>query len=536
MLFRRMSSVLIVTAAPIVGVIWTLGWFALTGEELNPINGVVAPLALTIGLTDAVHTLLHIRQGIAAGSTPHAAAGHAIREVGAACLLTSLTTAIGFASLEIAEFKLLRDFGRDCAAAVVIAFLAVMTIVPLLGSTWIGRRTVPKNMQANTDQKPRHRLAGTWYMHAVRFSIRNRVAVMIGGIAATILLIAYARNLELDVRVRRGLPIGSPTQLAYLDVDQQFGGSLPFTLLVEWSPDDPPESDELVDVVTAAHNALADSDISSPPLSMLTIFELIPGSNRSSDRLVGELLNLPDERLSLFYDEELGHALIVTRFQDVGSQAITDQLNRLDATLAAVAAEHPQFRFVIPESPPTALRSAGGILFDLLDSLFMAVPVTMLILALALRSLRLGLISMIPNIFPMAALAGTMMVLGIPLQLTGATVFVMCFGIAVDDTIHALTVFRRLCGEGVPPLQAIEQGFDEIGDAIISTTIILIGGISVVILGQSVMTEFFGGLFIGGLLWAFVGDLLLLPAALACFAARQEATTESVQPSGQQSS
>ena len=527
-LFRRPSAVLIVTSAPILGVVWTLGLFALIGEELNPINGVVAPLALTIGLTDAVHMMLHIRQGIASGSSPQDAAGDAIRDapglairhVGAACMLTSLTTAVGFASLGIADIYILQRFGIDCAIAVVSAFLAVLTVVPLLGSTSLGKRTVLKSPGiGDSGAVPPLK----WHAHVVRFAIRHRVPVLIGGIIVTGILIMDARRLDFDGKIQRGLPFGSPTQESFLRVDELFDGSLPFMLVVEWSPDAPPEPAELVEVVTAAHNSLAGGSINSPPLSILSIFEMIPGRDRSPERLVGELSHIPDERLSLFYDEERGRALIATRFRDAGSNEIAGVLDEMDLTLAEVADQHPGFEFATPESMPLFLRSGNAILLDLIDSLFLAVPITTLIIALAFRSLRFGLVALLPNIFPMAALASTMLLLGFPLQGTATTVFVMCFGIAVDDTIHALTVYRRLCNQGLPPREAIEQGFAEIGSAIMSTTIILIAGLSVVMLGQSMSTRYFGGLFVIGLLWAVVGDLLLLPAVLACFPPRRSA-------------
>ena len=530
-LFRRLAAVLIVTLAPIMGVVWTLGWFAVVGEELNPINGVVAPLALTIGLTDAVHMLLHIRNAIASGSTPQDAAGDAIRNaaglairhVGAACMLTTLTTAVGFASLGIADMYVLRRFGIDCAVAVVCAFLAVVTIVPLLGSTPLGRATVRKSQ---SDERLKTDSTGKWHVRIVRFAVRRRVPVLVVGTILTGLLIWDARRLELDGRIRRGLPSGSSTEEAFLRVDDVFGGSLPFMLVVEWSPDDPPEPAELVDVVTAAHESLTGSGVNSPPLSILSIFEMIPGTDRSPERLVGELSHVPDERLSLFYDEELGRALIATRFRDAGSQEIQAALDEMDRKLALVAKEHDSFRFETPQSLPTFLRSGNTILVDLINSLFLAVPITTLIIMLAFRSPRLGLLSLLPNVFPMAALASTMLVLGIPLQATGTTVFVICFGVAVDDTIHALSVFRRLCRAGVPANEAIERAFAEIGDAIISTTIILIAGLSVVMLGQSMSTRYFGGLFIIGLLWAILADLLLLPALLAYFPPRQAKTGE----------
>jgi predicted RND superfamily exporter protein len=518
-LFRRLASVLIVTAAPILGVIWTLGWFALSGEELNPINGVVAPLTLTIGMADAVHVLFHIRHTIATGSTPRDAAAQSIRDVGAACVLTSLTTAIGFASMAIADFELLRQFGIDCTVGVVMAFIAVLTVVPLLGSTPLGRRTVVKMLTDENNAESKLRPLGRWHGRMARFAVRYRVPVFVGSLIITSLLVWSSQYLPFDIKLQRGLPTG-PTKQAFLHVDEQFGGSLPFILEVRWSPDEPPEPEELVKVVTAAQRTLTGSGINSPPLSILTMFEMMPGQDRSPERLVRELQKVPDEYLNLFYDEEHGRASIVTRFRDNGSADIERLANEMDRTLAVLGQEHPGFHFDKPDCLPITLRAASGVILDLLNSLFGSVVVTIVIIGLALRSVRFGLIALLPNIFPMAALAGTMLFLGIPMLVIVATVFVICFGIAVDDTIHVLTVFGRLQREGVPTHEAIERTYADIGDAIISTTIILVSGIAVVMLGQSVTTKYFGGLFIVGLLWALVGDLLILPASLACFPPR----------------
>ncbi len=519
-LFRRSASVLIVTAAPILGVIWTLGWFALSGEELNPINGVVAPLTLTIGMADAVHVLFHIRNSIATGSAPRDAAAQAIRDVGAACLLTSLTTAIGFASMAIADFQLLRQFGIDCTVGVVMAFIAVLTVVPLLCSTPLGRRTVTKLPANENDAESQRRPLGRWHGRLARFAVRYRVPVFVGSFILTTLFVWSAQYLKVDIKLQRGLPAG-PTKQAFLQVDELFGGSLPFILAVSWSPDEPPEPEELVTVVTAAQRTLTGSSINSPPLSMLTIFEMMPGQDRSPERLVGELQRVADESLNLFYDGETGRACILTRFRDLGSGEMERLAYDMDRTLAKLKQEHPGFRFDRPDSLPVSLRSASGVILDLLESLFLSVVVTIVIIGLALRSVRFGLLALLPNIFPMAALAATMLLLGIPMLVIVATVFVICFGIAVDDTIHVLTVFGRLQREGVPTEEAIERTYADIGDAIVSTTVILVSGISVVMLGQSVTTKYFGGLFIVGLLWALLGDLLILPASLACFAQRR---------------
>jgi hypothetical protein len=109
------------------------------------------------------------------------------------------------------------------------------------------------------------------------------------------------------------------------------------------------------------------------------------------------------------------------------------------------------FHRPVPSNPAGQRRRP-----DLVNSLFLSVVVTIVIIGLALRSVRFGLIALLPNIFPIAALAATMLLLGIPMLAIVATVSVICVGIAVDDTIRVLTVFGRLHREVVPTQEAIE--------------------------------------------------------------------------------
>ena len=140
-LFRGLSAVLIVAIAPSLGVFWTLGILHFFDLQDNPFNDVVLPVLLSlVGLTDGVHLMVQIRRYRAAGESEHDAARHGLREVGLACALTSLTTAIGFGSLSLAHHQIVREFGWCCVIGVILTFVAVVTSIPLACSTRLGRR------------------------------------------------------------------------------------------------------------------------------------------------------------------------------------------------------------------------------------------------------------------------------------------------------------------------------------------------------------------------------------------------------------
>ena len=123
-LFRGFAAVIVVAIAPAMGVFWTLGFIEFFEFQGNPFNDVVLPILVSlVGLTDGVHLMVQIRKLRSTGIEPREAAKLGIRQVGLACALTSLTTAIGFASLSLANHQFVREFGICCTVGVLILSL-----------------------------------------------------------------------------------------------------------------------------------------------------------------------------------------------------------------------------------------------------------------------------------------------------------------------------------------------------------------------------------------------------------------------------
>ncbi|MFH1304551.1 MAG: MMPL family transporter, partial [Planctomycetota bacterium] len=139
-LFRGISAVIIVALAPMFGVFLTMGFIQFLDFQDNPFNDVVLPVLLSlVGLTDGVHLMVQIRRHRASGLSGRDAARRGIQEVGLACFLTSVTTAIGFGSLSLAHHDTVREFGYSCVIGVLLTFIAVITVIPLACRTWLGR-------------------------------------------------------------------------------------------------------------------------------------------------------------------------------------------------------------------------------------------------------------------------------------------------------------------------------------------------------------------------------------------------------------
>jgi hypothetical protein len=150
----------------------------------------------------------------------------------------------------------------------------------------------------------------------------------------------------------------------------------------------------------------------------------------------------------------------------------------------------------------------------LVSSMALALGVIALIMFAVLRSIRIGLLSLIPNLFPLVLNFGVMGMLRIPLDTSTALISVVALGIAVDDTIHFLTEYNTLRNSGLERVEALEQVMLRKGKPILTTSLILCIGFGVLVFSNFVPTFYFGLLSALVMLTALAGDVLLLPAIM----------------------
>ncbi len=149
-----------------------------------------------------------------------------------------------------------------------------------------------------------------------------------------------------------------------------------------------------------------------------------------------------------------------------------------------------------------------------LRSFALAVAAIAVLLIIALRSVKLGLLSMIPNTVPLALGAGMASLLEKPLDIGTVLVTSVCLGIAVDDTIHFLSGFHRWLAAGHDRATAVAMVFTHTGPALLVTTLVLVAGFGTFVFASYMPNVNFGILTALILSTALLTDLLLLPALL----------------------
>ncbi|MBP85900.1 MAG: RND transporter [Planctomycetaceae bacterium] len=518
-LFRGLRAVLVVASAPALGIIWTLGLLNWLEELSNPLTSVVLPVLLTmVGLTDGVHLMVHIRRARADGATPQEAARSAIRHVGLACALTSLTTAIGFASLLVAHSEFVRGFGRGCAIGVVVTFFAVVTSIPFLCSTWIGN---------NIHTGHEHDLVG----HGLRrfggvidVVLRRAKLVSLLAIVSTFGLGLIAAQLRPDDKTKDSQPTGSEAYQALTHCDEALGGIESVRVVVSWPEEVPGDSEQILTAISDVERILNDEDSMQHPLSILNILASFPGDESVTARLPFLEL-LPASVKGSYFNTDSRSALMTVRIQDLGIARYEPVFQRVEVRLLELESKYPSFQIELGGEPVRRGRNLYRIVVDLAASLGTASVVILIVMAIVYRSLRIGMITVIPNLFPLVVTASMMVLLNHPLEIASVCAFTVCLGIAVDDTIHFLTRYRDERSAGKDSGEALRAAFHGVGSAMIITTFILVSGFGTVLSSELPGQRYFAAMAVSTIAAALVGDLVFLPALLARFDRSDEASS-----------
>ena len=493
---RSLRCTVVACLPPFLGAVWAMGVLGLGGAPINILTSVVPSLALVVGTCDSIHFIEDMRRSARRGIEQLAASSAVVHRVGSACGLTSIVTAIGFASLAIARIDVVRTFGIAAAVGALASFAAVTLLTPLLASTSFlaGERLGRSSKRAG-------RFAGI----LAAFSVRHARPLAAVACLATLLLATISGGLEADNRVAYSLPRDAPASEALARVDDEFGGVMGIDAVVRWPEAVDWRSSDVIQALEEVSATIAAEAPVSRPVSLASVTSDLP--IRARQRLPAEPfrdLVAPDESM----------AIVRARISDLGSRRLEGIYDRIDAELASLEAARPGWQFDLTGMSVVSARNIRQLVQDLGSSLLLEVTVIGCILAIAFRSPLAGLVSLVPNIFPLAVIGGVLVLTGRGLDPASVIVFNVCLGLAVDDTVHILAALSRQRREGVAIGTAVRRAVAETGNAVVIGGAVLSVGFAAVMASSVPVLAGFGLLACAAVAAATISELVFLPALL----------------------
>ncbi len=505
--FRNAFAVAVAIAGPVIGTVWALGALGWLGGSLNGFNMALPSLVYGIAFADSVHMVVDFAAERRAGFKRREALRRMMRTVGRACVLMVFTTVVGFGALGVAEMEAIRRFGLTAALGTVLGFAAVLSVMPWLLGGALGDLVRPR-VEAEAESG--------WAVRWARWLLGRPRTAAVASLVATAGLGALCTGLRVDTCIKEILPAESETVRTMELCDAAIGGSLRSSVVVEWPADMPAERPAAV--LREVHAALAGRPALGVPCSALTVATSLIRNGTVAEVTMADVARLPARVRDRFVRADLRRAVVLVPTSDCGAQRLLPVFDEIDGELRRIETRHPGVRCELTGSAVVSARNIQGIIRDTAASLLLSSLIIIATMMVAFRSVRLGLICLVPTLFPVAAAAGSLVAIGEPLRIAGVLTFSICLGLADDNTIHLVSRYQQEMARGVGTRAAVERALASSGPAMVIMCLTLAAGLLPMTWSRNPPLRTFGGLTIVALAASLVADLVILPPLLAWFA------------------
>lgn len=516
LVYRRAIVVGIALSSIVLALLIFLGVLSLLGKELNNLSSFYPILLLIVGTSDVIHIMDDYLAKLRSGLKRQAAMTHTLKEVGISTFLTSVTTAIGFASLVTSKSSVVSGFGINSALGVLIAFVTIVGFACSLLLLVDVRYILPKTDVSHTWEALLQRVN--------RFTqiFPNRIMTM----SLVFMGVCFWGLLQINTnyQIKESLPEGSTIARDFEFFQQHYGGFRPLEVAVTAQGDRKVTDFEIALEIEKTVQHLKGL---SAVRNVQSINAFYKGLHKANNLNQSEYFRLPEDRetfenykrearkmarkpLRNFVNPEETKARITAKVLDVGLDTLNTVYQEFNSFVTRQI-DTSQVKFRLTGTGILLDKNAYYIKDSLLQGLLMGLLLVALVMALLFKNLKLVLVSLLPNLLPLLFAAALLGFLEIPLEATISVVFAIVFGIAVDDTIHFLGRYKIGLSKGLSKEEALQVTFTETGRALIITTLILFFGFLVLLFSVHSPSTTIGMLVSATLLTALILDLVLLP-------------------------
>lgn len=523
LLFRRLRWVTLPLLVVICSIWWTEATLVIGNLQLSMVSSMLNSLVTIIGIATVAHVAVHF-QALQRENVPRPdAIRRTMVELLPAIFWTCATTAAGFLSLLTSEIAPVRSFGIMMALGTLMVLIASTVLLP--GGMSLGYLRQPSKQ---SDDKGLARKL----KQVAQMNERYPKRILWGSLIFVIFSAAGFSRLTIETDFSKNFRDSSEIVKALDFVETRLGGAS------TWEVNFPAPSQlnkEYLDRVRALAEDL--QQVNPPDKTQLTkvisitdTLDFVPSKPFASDPIQSKLDQIEDLQAdfeSSLYNPEQGRMRIVLRALE--RQSAEEKLSLIHKVDALAKKHFPGSETKESDQESKAVdgepgKAAGifillaylidSLLRDQLYSFLLAATSIWLIMSLAFRSLKLGLISMVPNLFPIVVVIGVMGWTGLTLNIGTAMIASVSMGLTTDSSIHFISSFLRARSRGASTDEALRSTQHSVGRAIIYATSALVAGFSVLTLSHFIPLIYFGALVSVAMVGGVFGDLVLMPILL----------------------
>lgn len=494
---KQLLTALLVLLAPAIAVLTSLGVMAISGVSLNVLTQVLVVFIVVIGASDSLHLVHRLKHMHNRGISRNDAIHSCVTNIIPACLLTSVTTAVGFLSLCTSQAVVVQEFGFSGFVGSLIVLIIVVLSLPLLAANCYQRNTINSDSQAAACSLRRYRQWVVSVNHK-----RNAIYLF------SLLLIASAIWVSSynESRYDMGENLAKDNVYTKAMATLQEGFKAAQLLVVQIKSTSTGHTrGKLLRQVDSVQEQLNNS-FENSWLSIRDLIRSAPGRGINS-----RLRMLPQSLQNRFWDPENSRSAILTYSLDNAvDDDITQATKRVSVALES-SFDTTEWTYSITGFPVIANESSKTIMSDLLNSLLLAILVVLSISIALFKKINWAFLVVIPSLFSVLSISFLLAIVGEPVRYAYILLFSVCFGLSVDSAIHILMAYRQGVSEKKRPIEAMAASLCLTIPPSFIAIIIVSLGFALMTLSASPTLTFVGIMGAVSVIIAFVFSLILIP-------------------------
>jgi predicted RND superfamily exporter protein len=512
--FRRVSFMIMAGAPPLIAILLALGALGWLEFRLNMFLNVMTPLIMVMAFSDSMQLTFAARALLISGENKFEAMRKAINIVGPACVLTHGTATLSFIALLFSSSQLIRTFGAAGIVSTAIAFVAVVTLMPLLGVLLVRdeAKFAAKVRVADPAIAALVRLCSAVAGHIVR---RPGLYSLVSVLVVAALAFVYA-NLEPRYRLADQVPDREQAVSASKRIDAKLTGANPIDVLIEFPKGKALYDSETLQTIGEVHAIVEKQAGVGNVLSLETLRRWLAEKAGTSDvAILKQYVDvLPEHLTRRFVSAEQDAVVVSGRIPDIDASRLLPVIQTLNAELNAVRSRHPGYEIAVTGLAAIAARNSADMISRLSLALTAEIIFVAAFIGLAFRSPFVMAVSILPGIFPIVTSGAVLAAMGEGMQFASIVALTVSFGLGLSATIHYLNRLRLEYVPGEDAGRGVERATILVGPALILTSVVLACGLAVTVFSDLPSLRLFGWLSAFAMIAALVGDLLILPATV----------------------
>lgn len=529
---RSVLGIIIPLVTVGISVIWTVGIMIGMGIPVSIISMVMPVILVTIGIASSIHILNKYREGLAAGLPKRRALEETFAAITSPVLMAALTTAAGFASLITAFVHPIREFGVLTAIGVMLAMGLSLSLVPAL--LILVKEPQARVARKNDEEEGKDSILTSVLLRFVHWAVNRpkRLAAAVGVVSLVFILGATLITLESNIVNYFGA--SSPVKKATKVIEDVFGGSMQIAVVLDTGDPDGIKDPSVLHELVAVQDYLNSFDTINHAASLADVVRQLNQAMWDGDP---EFYAIPESKeavaqLLLLFELQGGSGVDSLVTYDYSKALVTAQMKTLDAEeMGHVIAEVEQFlkerygsnsplKARLTGTPKVMQRLMNRYVQTQISSLASSSIAVALIVSLLMRSLALGLLSMVPLFFTVVINFGIMGFARLPLDAVTSMISSVAIGIGVDYAIHYISRYRWEAANGLDSAEALKRTSASAGRSIVFNAVALVVGFLVLVCSHFRAIAVFGMLVSAAMIVSSMAALLVIPLVLKNLAKR----------------